>query len=318
MREAVVVTDDTVRALYGQTVADSLGRAGVRAQCFSFAPGEDSKSLATYGALMEFLAESQLTRAGAVVAVGGGVVGDLAGFAAATYLRGVRFVQVPTTLLAVVDSSVGGKTAVNLAAGKNLAGAFYQPSLVVVDMGTLHTLPPEEVANGLSEMVKYGAIADETLFAQMASGGYDEARAARCVEIKADFVRQDEHDSGARQALNFGHTIGHAIERASNFLISHGRAVAIGMPCRARLGQNGLVQRGHGQRHCGRAAGQLSTDRLPVPGGRAGGIRLARQEAPGRFPHAGHGAAHRRVRAARLPVAQLADFIRMGDERAWT
>ena len=125
---------------------------------------------------MEFLAESQLTRAGAVVAVGGGVVGDLAGFAAATYLRGVRFVQVPTTLLAVVDSSVGGKTAVNLAAGKNLAGAFYQPSLVVVDMGTLHTLPPEEVANGLSEMVKYGAIADETLFAQMASAAWKSKR----------------------------------------------------------------------------------------------------------------------------------------------
>lgn len=319
VREAVVVTDDTVRALYGQTVADSLGRAGVRAQCFSFAPGEDSKSLATYGALMEFLAESQLTRAGAVVAVGGGVVGDLAGFAAATYLRGVRFVQVPTTLLAVVDSSVGGKTAVNLAAGKNLAGAFYQPSLVVVDMGTLHTLPPEEVANGLSEMVKYGAIADETLFAQMASGGYDEARAARCVEIKADFVRQDEHDGGARQALNFGHTIGHAIERASNFLISHGRAVAIGMALVARASAkmgwcsadtaNAIVdalRANHLPTACSYEAEELAEHALHDKKRRGDSLTLVTAPRIGAYE----------LRA--LPVAQLADFIRMGDERAWT
>ena len=250
---------------------------------------------------------------------GGGVVGDLAGFAAATYLRGVRFVQVPTTLLAVVDSSVGGKTAVNLAAGKNLAGAFYQPSLVVVDMGTLHTLPPEEVANGLSEMVKYGAIADETLFAQMASGGYDEARAARCVEIKADFVRQDEHDSGARQALNFGHTIGHAIERASNFLISHGRAVAIGMALVARASAkmgwcsadtaNAIVdalRANHLPTACSYEAEELAEHALHDKKRRGDSLTLVTVPRIGAYE----------LRA--LPVAQLADFIRMGDERAWT
>ena len=167
---------------------------------------------------------------------------------------------------------------------------------MVLDPGTLRTLPPEEVANGLSEMVKYGAIADETLFAQMASGGYDEARAARCVEIKADFVRQDEHDGGARQALNFGHTIGHAIERASNFLISHGRAVAIGMALVARrLGPMGWCSADTANAIVDALRG-FSTDRLLIRGGRTGGARPARQEAPGRFPHVGHGAAHRRVR----------------------
>ena len=229
IREAVVVTDENVNPLYGDAAMQSLAEAGIHAKRMVVAPGEGSKSMETLGELLEFLAENALTKSGALIALGGGVVGDLTGFAAATFLRGVHFIQIPTTLLAVVDSSVGGKTAVNLKAGKNLAGAFYQPDFVLADIDTLKTLPDEQVADGLSEMVKYGVIADKDLFAEMKQGGYTEARAVRCVEIKRDFVLRDERDEGARQALNFGHTIGHAIERASGYAISHGHAVAIGM-----------------------------------------------------------------------------------------
>lgn len=232
--EAVVVTDSNVDPLYGDVVMESLEKSGVRARRMVVSPGEESKSIHVLGELLEFLAEGGLTKSGALIALGGGVVGDLTGFAAASFLRGVHFIQIPTTLLAVVDSSVGGKTAVNLAAGKNLAGAFYQPDLVLADLDTLDTLPAEKVADGLSEMVKYGVIADHALFAEMKTGGYNEDRAVRCVEIKRDFVLRDERDEGARQALNFGHTIGHAIERASAYEISHGHAVAIGMAMMAR------------------------------------------------------------------------------------
>lgn len=167
-----------------------------------------------------------------VVALGGGVVGDLAGFAAASYLRGIRFIQVPTTLLAAVDSSVGGKTAIDLPAGKNLAGAFCQPSLVLCDTDTLNSLPLDIFRDGCAEVIKYGVLYDPKLFAHLEEKGLSfdrEAVITRCVELKRDVVMEDEFDTGARMKLNLGHTVGHGVEAKSHFAISHGKAVAIGM-----------------------------------------------------------------------------------------
>ena len=181
---------------------------------------------------MNFLAENKLTRSDMLVALGGGVVGDLAGFAAATYLRGIRFIQVPTTLLAAVDSSVGGKTAIDLPAGKNLAGAFCQPSLVLCDIDTLNTLPLEVFRDGCAEVIKYGVLYDPDLFDTLSNDGLSfdrESVIARCVELKRDVVMEDEFDTGSRMKLNLGHTIGHGVEARSHFDISHGKAVAIGM-----------------------------------------------------------------------------------------
>ncbi len=182
--------------------------------------------------LLNFLARNKLTRTDLIVALGGGVVGDLAGFAAASYLRGIRFIQVPTTLLAAVDSSVGGKTAIDLPAGKNLAGAFCQPSLVLCDTDTLNSLPPDIFRDGCAEVIKYGVLYDPALFAHLEEKGlaFDrEAVITRCVEWKRDVVMEDEFDTGARMKLNLGHTIGHGVEARSHFGISHGKAVAIGM-----------------------------------------------------------------------------------------
>ena len=233
----VIVTDDTVAGLYGAAAEQSLQQAGFQTQMFVFPHGEASKCGATYLQLLNFLARCQLTRSDAVVALGGGVVGDLAGFAAASYLRGIAYVQVPTTLLAAVDSSVGGKTAIDLEAGKNLAGAFWQPSLVLCDYDTLDTLPPQIFADGCAEVIKYGVLADEKLFSHLEEKGLQfdrETVIARCVEYKRDIVKKDEFDRGDRQLLNLGHTLGHAVEACSNFTISHGQAVAIGMASIAR------------------------------------------------------------------------------------
>ena len=229
-----VVTDDTVASLYLEKVKNSLEGAGFSVESFIFPHGEASKNTEILVALWEFLAEHRLTRSDALVALGGGVVGDLCGFCAATYLRGIRFVQIPTTLLAAVDSSVGGKTAVNLAAGKNLAGAFHQPSLVLCDVATLDTLSPEIFADGCAEVVKYGVIRDRDLFDRLGSNFREnkeklEEIIARCVRHKAEIVEADEFDLGTRQLLNLGHTVGHAIEACSEMRISHGSAVAIGM-----------------------------------------------------------------------------------------
>ncbi len=236
-RLAALVAEDAVDALYGDIVADSLASSGIPVERWMFPGGEAEKCGRTLFRLLEFLAEKKLSRGDILVALGGGVTGDLTGFAAAVYLRGVNFVQVPTTLLAMVDASVGGKTAVNLEAGKNLAGAFHQPSLVVIDPDALSTLPPEVLADGASEAIKCGVIGDRALF-DLLAGGYDlsdaEAVIARCVALKRDLVEADERDTGARQLLNFGHTVGHAIEKASGYEISHGRAVAIGMLVEAR------------------------------------------------------------------------------------
>lgn len=229
---AAVVADDTVYALYGERVCASLEAAGVRTVCYVFPHGEKSKNLLEYAKILNFLAENRVTRADALIALGGGVTGDLGGFAAATYLRGIPFVQLPTTLLAAVDSSVGGKTAVDLPAGKNLAGAFYQPELVLCDLDTLNSLPREIFLDGCAEVIKYAVLGSRELFALLAdipSGKGLEEVTARCVEMKRDFVQSDELDRGARQMLNLGHTFGHAVEASSRFTLSHGKSVAIGM-----------------------------------------------------------------------------------------
>lgn len=231
-KKIAIVSDNNVWPLYGKTASDSLENAGFSVVSFVFPGGEESKNGNTYLELLNCLAQNQLTRSDMIVALGGGVVGDLAGFAAATYLRGIRFIQVPTTLLAAVDSSVGGKTAIDLPAGKNLAGAFCQPSLVLCDIDTLNTLPEEIFRDGCAEVIKYGILYDPSLFAQLEQQGLSfdrEAVIARCVELKRDVVMEDEFDNGARMKLNLGHTIGHGVEAVSNFSISHGKAVAIGM-----------------------------------------------------------------------------------------
>ena len=220
---AAVVADDTVDALYGDRVQVSLERAGCRVVRFRFPHGEQSKTIATYVQLLHFLAENRLTRSDAVVALGGGVTGDLAGFAAATFMRGMALVQLPTTLLAAVDSSVGGKTAVDLPQGKNLAGVFHQPSLVLCDCDTLDTLPADVFRDGCAEVIKYGVLCDAQFFESLQKPVNEQREAviSRCVRIKSDIVSRDERDKGERQLLNLGHTIGHAIEQCSGFTVSH-------------------------------------------------------------------------------------------------
>ncbi|MDR2515381.1 MAG: 3-dehydroquinate synthase [Christensenellaceae bacterium] len=236
---AALISDDRVFGLYGEQTMVSLKGAGFDPMAFAFKSGEGSKELGTLAQILEFLAEERLTRSDIVIALGGGVVGDMAGLAASLYLRGIRFVQIPTTLLAMVDSSVGGKTAVNLRAGKNLCGAFYQPSLVLADVDALKTLPAEVFAGGAAEVIKTAMILDASLLRLLAEGGLRAKPAEiieRCVAHKAKVVEEDERDEGWRQILNFGHTVGHGIEKLSGFEILHGQAVAMGMAaiCRAQ------------------------------------------------------------------------------------
>ncbi len=232
-----IVSDGNVWPLYGHAALESCRAAGFPVCHFVFSPGESSKNPGTYFELLNFLAEKQISRSDCIVALGGGVVGDLAGFAAATYLRGIPYIQVPTSLLAMVDSSVGGKTAIDLPAGKNLCGAFYQPWAVLCDTDTLSTLPQDIFREGCAEVIKYAILFDPALFAELERCGPDfdrEAVIARCVELKRDVVARDEFDRGPRQLLNLGHTLGHAIEKCSHYAISHGVAVAIGMAMVAR------------------------------------------------------------------------------------
>lgn len=233
-RRALLITDRTVDGLYSKAALDSLKSAGIDCEKFVFEDGEEHKSLKTVGDILSFAAGLNFTRSDIFIALGGGIVGDVTGFAASTYLRGVRFVQIPTTLLAAVDSSVGGKTGVNLPEGKNLAGAFHQPSLVLCDPDCFNTLSDALFADGAAESIKYGIIADESLFEIFEFGDVKdniENIVCRCVEIKSDIVSRDEFDLGERQKLNLGHTLGHAIERCSDFAVSHGHAVAIGTVC---------------------------------------------------------------------------------------
>ncbi len=225
----MVVTDSHVDALYTKPLLASLAQAGLTAHTFVFPAGEPSKNQRTLFALLERLAGLRFNRSDAVVALGGGVVGDLAGLAAALYMRGMRFVQLPTTLLAAVDSSVGGKVAIDLPAGKNLVGAFYQPEFVLCDTDTLQTLPPCEWANGQAEVIKYAVLQAPDLLRRLQGGQGWDGVISRCVAIKRDLVCADERETGQRKLLNFGHTFGHAIEQVSAYTVPHGSAVAIGM-----------------------------------------------------------------------------------------
>ncbi len=229
---AMVVSDDRVFPLYGEALMESLRAAGLEPVSFVFPQGEQEKNLATYGRLLEELCRERFTRSDLIVALGGGVVGDLAGFAAATYQRGIPFVQLPTTLLAAVDASVGGKTAVDLAGGKNQAGAFYQPWLVLCDTDCLATLTEREYRCGCAEIIKYAMIGSPELFEELARTPVRERYEdviARCVAMKRDFVQADEFDTGARMLLNFGHSFGHAAEKCSAYALPHGEAVSMGM-----------------------------------------------------------------------------------------
>lgn len=242
-----IITDRNAGKYFAKTVFDSLVRAGFSPLLITIAAGETAKSLRTVGDCYDRLAEHRLDRKSFIVALGGGVVGDLAGFVAATWLRGIPFVQIPTTLLAQVDSSVGGKTGVNLRAGKNLVGAFYQPRLVLCDTDTLKTLPGREYRAGLAEVIKYGIICDARLFATIERHlpqilGRDEKVLApviaRCCQIKALVVSRDETESGPRAILNFGHTIGHAIENSAGYgKFLHGEAISIGQVMAAKLSE---------------------------------------------------------------------------------
>lgn len=246
-RRALVVTDDAIAALYAAVVQADLTRHGFTVSLQTVTAGETAKTLDNAAALYTAAIDSLMDRHSPVIALGGGVVGDLAGFVAATLFRGVPFIQVPTTLLAQVDSSVGGKVAVNHPSGKNLIGAFYQPSAVFADTAVLGTLPPREIRSGLAEIIKYGVIASPAVFAYLAEHAEDILSAhpshlawlveASC-RIKAGVVAQDERDEGARAVLNFGHTVGHAVERCAGFgRYTHGEAVAIGMYAASLLSQ---------------------------------------------------------------------------------
>lgn len=249
-----VITDSTVAPLYLETARESLTAAGYTVSTQVFPAGEASKNFVTLSGILEFLASVPLTRTDCLIALGGGVAGDMAGFAAACYLRGIRYVQMPTTLLSAVDSSVGGKTAIDLKAGKNLAGAFLQPSAVLCDTDCLRSLPPEVFADGAAEAVKTGVLCDESLFALFEDGSLTVNPAeviARCVAYKAGVVERDEREQGERKLLNLGHTIGHAIEKCSGYRIPHGHAVAAGLAIMARSAERqGMTEEPIADRIC--------------------------------------------------------------------
>lgn len=236
-RKLAVLTDSHVDRLYGESLMSALAKSSLEAVKYVFPEGEQSKNAQTLLGFINFMAEQQITRTDAVVALGGGVTGDMAGLAAAVFLRGIPFVQIPTTLLAAVDSSIGGKTAVDIAAGKNLLGAFHQPSLVICDTLLLRTLEPSILRDGFAEVIKHGVILDASYFERLKARGQEPLYSiiARSMEIKRDVVERDEFETGDRKLLNFGHTLGHAIELLSDFTISHGSAVAKGMILAARI-----------------------------------------------------------------------------------
>jgi 3-dehydroquinate synthase len=241
-----VIADENVAELYGRGIADGMKREGREAHLFTFPPGEGSKNREEWARLTSAMLEAGFGRDSAVVAVGGGVTGDLAGFVAATFMRGVPLIQVPTSLVAMIDSSVGGKSGLDVPEGKNLVGAFHSPHLVVVDPEVAVTLPREERAQGLAEAVKHGAILDPVYFADLEGEipcvlngevGATGRVVVRSIEIKAEVVSKDERESGLRKILNFGHTLGHAIEAAGGYSFPHGSCVALGMVLEARVGE---------------------------------------------------------------------------------
>ena len=264
-----LISDSHVAKLYGEPLAGALRGAGMAADLFTFPAGEWNKTRETWTALCDRLLAAQVGRDGAVVALGGGVTGDVAGFVAATYHRGIPWVQVPTTLLAMIDSSIGGKTGVDTAHGKNLLGAFHQPRLVLADLDTLATLPLPQLAAGMAEAIKHATIADADYFAALEQADVPLTRdaaalervVARSVEIKAEIVSADERERGRRAVLNFGHTVGHALEATSGYALLHGEAVAIGMVVEARLAEAlRLAEAGTARR----IAAALEHHRLPT------------------------------------------------------
>lgn len=252
-RKVAVVTDENVAPLYAERVKQSLQASGIEVHVVVLPAGEQTKSIETLVALYSRFAALGITRSDCIAALGGGVIGDAAGYAAASYLRGVPFVQVPTSLLAQVDSSVGGKVAVDIPEGKNLVGAFYQPALVIADTDVLKTLPKRELLCGLAEVIKYGCIRDEALLSQIEKDPehIDYASlVARCCAIKADYVEKDPFDKGVRMELNFGHTLGHGVEKCAGYgTVLHGEGVAIGMAAAAKWGEAlGITEKGTAER----------------------------------------------------------------------
>ncbi|MFI3250058.1 MAG: 3-dehydroquinate synthase [Eubacteriales bacterium] len=239
----VVISDETVWALYGEKFLSAMERGGYQAHPLVFPQGETTKSIENFAKGLEFCGQHKLPRTGLVVALGGGVIGDLAGFIAASYMRGVNLVQIPTTLLSQVDSSVGGKTAINLPQGKNLVGAFYQPNLVLIDPDNLNTLPPRDFASGMAEIIKTGAIFSLDFFEKLEKLETNsplpmEEIIAFCCDLKRIVVEEDEKEQGRRALLNFGHTFGHAIEKLGNFTrYTHGEGVALGMVLASHYGE---------------------------------------------------------------------------------
>ncbi|HCC34230.1 MAG TPA: 3-dehydroquinate synthase [Ruminococcaceae bacterium] len=251
-KKAVIVTDSNVGPLYVGQVTDSLEKAGFSSEVFTFPAGESSKVLATLSQILSFFAENELSRSDMIVALGGGVTSDIAGFAAAVYLRGTRFVSIPTSLLAQIDASVGGKTGCDIPQGKNLIGAFHQPSAVLIDPAALDTLPRPVLCDGMAEAIKYGCIMSPRLFDSLAEKGTLQAEEliSECILLKKRLVEQDEKDLGDRMLLNFGHTLGHAIEKYYGFSgCTHGQAVSIGMAVMALAGEKaGLTAPGSAEK----------------------------------------------------------------------
>lgn len=308
-----VVTDSHVSKLYGEQVVARLHDGTLHAELFQFPAGEWNKTRETWATLCDKLLAAHFGRDSAVLALGGGVVGDLAGFIAATYLRGVPYVQLPTTLLAMIDSSIGGKTGIDVSAGKNLLGAFHQPRLVAADLDALATLPSLQLAAGIAEAVKHGVIADADYF-QFLERERDgvaakqpdtlERLVRRSVEIKAGVVAADERETGRRAILNFGHTVAHAVEATAKFAVLHGEAVAIGMAYEARLAETiGVAERGTATRIRQLLARYALPLELPPSAsvddlvgamrldkkGREGTVRFALPEAVGRMRADGSG-----------------------------
>lgn len=242
-----VISDSNVSEIYGGRLVANLEKSGIPSVLFTYKAGEPSKNISTAEKLLNGLISKGFTRKDGIIALGGGITGDIAGFVASVFMRGIPFVQVPTSLLAMVDSSIGGKTGVNLAGGKNLCGTFYQPKAVLIDPGLLKTLPKEELTNGFAEIIKYGVIANDKLFRLLEKERNKVLSLdaeilnkiiIQCCKIKASITEMDEQESGLRMILNYGHTAGHAIEKLASYKISHGRAIAIGMKIINRIAVN--------------------------------------------------------------------------------
>ena len=251
-RKVAVITDSNVDALHSAAVLSNLQSAGIAAVKFVFPAGEKSKNLATYSAVVDFLSSERLSRSDVIVALGGGVVGDMSGFAAATYKRGMDYIQVPTTLLAMVDSSVGGKTGLDIAAGKNMIGAFHQPKAVFCDTDFLETLPEKWRMDGMGEVLKYAVMGDAGLFGKLEAQPAEkltEEEIASCIKMKRSIVEADEKESGIRKVLNLGHSFAHAIEKLSGFSVPHGSAVSTGVAMACRVSEKkALIPHGEAAR----------------------------------------------------------------------